>query len=271
MGLGTLTECCALGLDESRYSKVRPRHHDGLAIASVLALRDQRVEDLPDVVQDPQVPGARNEGRFAVGNGLGEISAHGGRNTWVIFALPEVHPDFDMLQRKAPWSPVVDHELVRRAGSSLPQGFGQAYRQVLPYLSPFDHGLVNIRHLVDQPFDETVPSSKVGKKGHVEPNQGWRMLGEEEKRPVGAAHPLGDSGHVRGTRATDHTNRGQPLRNLRGASKGSGASPRHAQNSKAIQSKRVRQLAHIVRPVEQLAARVEVRATKARPIGRDEP
>ena len=69
--------------------------------------------------------GTRNEGRFAVGNGLGEISAHGGRNTWVLFALPEVHPDFDILQRKAPWSPVVDHELVRRASSSLPQGFGK--------------------------------------------------------------------------------------------------------------------------------------------------
>ena len=124
--------------------------------------------------------GTRNEGRFAVGNGLGEISAHRGRNAWVLFALPEVHPDFDILQRKAPWSTVVDHELVRRASSSLPQGFGKAYREVLPYLSSFNHGLVDIRHLVDQPFDETVRSGEVGEQGHVQPDQGRRMPGKKE-------------------------------------------------------------------------------------------
>ena len=148
--------------------RIRPRHPDQLAIASVLALRDQCVEDFPNVVQDPQVPGARNEGRFAVGNGLGKVSTHGGRNTWVLFALPKMHPEFDVLERKAPRSPVVDHELVRRAGSSLPHGFGKACRQIVPYLMSFDQGLVNIRHLVDQPFDETVRSSKVGEKGRRE-------------------------------------------------------------------------------------------------------
>ena len=179
-----------------------------------------------------------------------------GRNTWVLFALPKMHPEFDVLEGKAPRSPVVDHELVRRARSALPHGFGKACRQIVPYRMSFDQGLVNIRHLVDQPFDETVRSSKVGEKGHIDPDQCWRVLGKQEKRPVGSAHPLGDSGRVRGARATDHTNRGQPLGNLPGASQGRRASPRHAQNSKAIESKRVSQLAHIVRPVEQLTARL---------------